>query len=269
MREEVLSATQEAGERVSCPGRLDEAGARGSLPMVAALYVLPDGPYAGLAGVDLWPESRDARLYRGPWPVVAHPPCARWGRYWFGGPSARVRRILGDDGGCFAAALDAVRQWGGVLEHPEGSHAFRAFGLRHPSRWGGWEPNVGGGWVCCVEQGHYGHAARKATWLYAVSRHKPADLIWGVATQCMSFDDDFRSDAERDRAIRTGRCQRLSRRQRQATPAAFRDVLLEIARKTLTAPMGGVDSELPGHSSARTGLGYLCVRGSGCQKVNR
>jgi hypothetical protein len=52
---------------------------------LAALYVLRDGPY-NLPGIDLWDEKRDARKYRGPYPVVAHPPCERWGRYWGGGP---------------------------------------------------------------------------------------------------------------------------------------------------------------------------------------
>lgn len=30
---------------------------------VAALYVLPDGPYANRPDVDLWDEQRDARLW--------------------------------------------------------------------------------------------------------------------------------------------------------------------------------------------------------------
>lgn len=202
---------------------------------VAALYVLKDGPYAGLPDVDLWPESRDARRYPGPWPVVAHPPCARWGRYWFGGPSARVRRELGDDAGCFKAALSAVRQWGGVLEHPEASHAWRRFGLCAPPRGGGWvtaglwEP----GWTCCVEQGHHGHPARKATWLYAVVPDRPA-LKWGTSGQ--RLDRDFQSAEERRRAVKTGRCQRLSYRQRALTPEPFRDLLLGIAGSVTPTP---------------------------------
>lgn len=53
---------------------------------VAALYVEAGGSYYGLPGVDPWDETRDARLYAGPWPVVAHPPCQRWGKLWAGQP---------------------------------------------------------------------------------------------------------------------------------------------------------------------------------------
>ena len=81
--------------------------------MIAALFVETGGAYFGLEGVDPWDVTRDARLYQGPHAVVAHPPCERWGRYWSGGPSARERRILGDDNGCFTAAIRAVRKWGG------------------------------------------------------------------------------------------------------------------------------------------------------------
>jgi hypothetical protein len=84
--------------------------------MVAALFVAKGGSYYDLPGVDPWDVERDARQYRGPHPVVAHPPCERWGRYWGGGPSAKVKRKLGDDGGCFASALASVRRWGGLQQ---------------------------------------------------------------------------------------------------------------------------------------------------------
>lgn len=41
--------------------------------MIAALFVQRDGCYWNLEGVDPWDEARDARLYDGPYPVVAHP----------------------------------------------------------------------------------------------------------------------------------------------------------------------------------------------------
>jgi len=197
--------------------------------MIAALYVQRGGVYYGLSDVDPWDEARDARLYAGPWPVVAHPPCARWGRYWSGGPSAKVRLKLGDDGGCFAAALEAVRRWGGVLEHPEGSHAWRAFHIPCPPKSGGWVHCLDGGWTCCVEQGHYGHRARKATWLYAYG-FTPPPLIWGPAEGKAKIDLGFHSTEERRRAVKTGVCQRLSAHQRAATPPACRDLLLDMAR---------------------------------------
>lgn len=200
--------------------------------MIAALYVQLRGCYYGLPDVDPWGEDRDARTYTGPWPVVAHPPCARWGRYWSGGPSAPGRFTKGDDGGCFAAALDSVRRWGGVLEHPEASHAWPAHGLLRPPRAGGWvAAGDGVGWTCCVEQGWYGHRARKATWLYAVGCEL-TPLLWGKSPATAVLDLGYHSKEERARAVKTGICQRLSRRQREATPVPFRDVLIAMARST-------------------------------------
>jgi hypothetical protein len=200
--------------------------------MVAALFVSPRGPYANLPGVELWDEARDARLYAGPWPVVAHPPCERWGRYWHGGPSARVRRVKGDDAGCFASALSSVRRWGGVLEHPAASSAWSAFGLKTPPRAGGWVSAYLGdpGWTCCVDQGHYGHLAQKATWLYAVGVDLEM-LTWGKSSGGVRLDEGFHSAEERRarRAQRAAR-QRLSKRECIETPIPFRDLLLGMAR---------------------------------------
>jgi hypothetical protein len=203
--------------------------------MIAALFVETGGAYYGLPGVDPWDKERDARLYTGPDPVVAHPPCERWGRYWGGGPmlaGTPRQKKLGDDAGCFVSALWSSRQFGGVLEHPEASHAFRVYGLGKPPRTGGWVRSADDiGWICCVEQGHYGHRARKKTWLYCVNftDTRPEPLLWGPALgDFVRLDDGFHSKVERRRAIRTGVLQRLSHKQCAATPPAFRDVLLRI-----------------------------------------
>jgi hypothetical protein len=139
-----------------------------------------------------------------------------------------VRRIKGDDDGCFASALASVRQWGGVLEHPAASSAWRAHGLITPPRAGGWVvADWHDGWTCCVDQQFYGHRAQKATWLYAVGVPLPS-LRWGKSAGGVRLDDGFHSAEERRRKIRTGVCQRLSKRQRTETPAAFRDLLLSM-----------------------------------------
>lgn len=205
------------------------------MAMIAALFVAKNGPYFGLDGVDPWDESRDAREYNGPHPVVAHPPCGRWGTYWYGGPSAKVRRERGDDNGCFAQALWAVRTFGGVLEHPAGSSAWKYFGIFSPPFEGGWvnADFIHGGFTCHVEQGHYGHRARKATWLYAVSKDLPS-LKWGPS-RGIPIEESFRSTSERARARAAGIApiKRISAIERIHTPSPFRDILIGIAKNAL------------------------------------
>ena len=199
--------------------------------MIAALYVDPRGPYADRDDVDPWDEERDARLYDGPHPVVAHPPCARWGRYWSGGPNPQAkRRLKGDDGGCFEAALASVRRWGGVLEHPEASHAWARFGIPKPPRKGGWI-EAEGGWTCCVEQGHYGHRSRKMTWLYYAGPDKPFDLIWGKSPSGERLDEGYHSKEERAAAVAAGAKprKRLSAKQNILTPEPFAALMISLA----------------------------------------
>jgi hypothetical protein len=197
---------------------------------IAALFVERRGPYARLPGVDLWDRSRDARKYRGPHPVVAHPPCERWGRYWSGGPSAAGSRKLGDDEGCFASALSAVRLYGGVLEHPEGSHAFKKFLLPIPDQLGGWtEPDLWGGASCCVAQGHYGHPSQKLTLIYASKGVFLPELRWGLAPGKTRLDRGYHNAEER--AVGKHRSSQLiTKTQRIFTPNEFRDVLILMAR---------------------------------------
>ena len=202
---------------------------------VAALYVEPAGCYIGLPGVEPWDEARDARKYAGPWPVVAHPPCQRWGRFWHGSTRKPHQYKLGDDGGCFEAALRSVLYWGGVLEHPAHSKAWDAFGLRKPEAGKGWQrvwlPS-GGYWVCYVEQGHYGHTSRKPTWLLAATNSKPQELNWTKGEQRLPAWMIERYGYEKARRI--GVVAMVGGKNktaiRNATPEPFRDLLLSIAR---------------------------------------
>lgn len=202
--------------------------------MIAALFVDGDGAYCGLPGVDPWDVIRDARTYRGPHPVVAHPPCQRWGRYWHGAPCKPHQYRMGEDGGCFAAALMAVRNYGGVIEHPSHSHAWKHFGLASPGSRGWSKADQFGGWTCQVEQGHYGHYARKGTWLYACGVDLP-ELIWGPSEQRIHPRALELHGYEKARRI--GYMAMIGgkdkTRIRDTTPPEFRDVLIAMARTAI------------------------------------
>lgn len=188
---------------------------------VAALYVEKDGIYFGLPAVDPWDEERDARLYDGPYPVVAHPPCARWGQL-ANVNHARYGTPIGEDGGCFEAALAAVRKYGGVLEHPANSIAWKHFGLP-PAQRGCWSTTLSDplGASTEVSQVAYGHLARKRTWLYAVGidwrdldwSDRPGDYVVGAGINT-GFNNKMRLPEE------------LAAR----TPLKFVALLLSLAR---------------------------------------
>ena len=197
--------------------------------MIAALYVDPKGVYSGLEGVEVWDEARDARLYSGPWPVVAHPPCARWSRL-AGFTEARFGLKRGEDGGCFEAALQAVRTFGGVLEHPAYSAAWARFDLPKPIHYHGWTRSLfDEGASCYVEQGRYGLPVKKATWLYACGVELP-ELAWGFEPDTTGERpngpwgriDGWRDSWDSRHGGGTSR-----------TPEALRDVLLGMAASAL------------------------------------
>lgn len=191
---------------------------------VAALFVERGGAYWDLPGVDPWDKDRDARKYQGPHPCVAHPPCQLWVNFAalnykrYGGEHNRP----GNDGGCFASALASVELHGGVLEHPAGSNAFKAHGLPRPVASGWNRTQRPGGWVCEVWQSSYGHQARKRTWLYyqGWTWAPPPELDWSrePGTHQVGWFDRIKPT--------------LSKKQASATPPAFRDVLLNLARSS-------------------------------------
>jgi hypothetical protein len=206
--------------------------------LIAALYVDANGPYMRRPDVDAWPIKRDAFGYSGPWPVVAHPPCSRWcGLAKL--VQARWGHRVGDDGGTFAHALAMVRRWGGVLEHPAFSMAWKAYGLTPPRR-GQWLEHAPGQWVTEVSQAAYGHPATKRTWLFCVSEIQPRPLDWTKVRGAMVVGHCVRSA---DGRIWRDNRKRISKKAASATPPRFLAELLALARESRPAPqrlaMGG------------------------------
>lgn len=183
--------------------------------MIAALYVETGGCYFGLPNVDPWDVNRDARLYAGPHSVVAHPPCDRWHQL----SAVNAKRWgyrINEDGGCFASALAAIRRWGGVLEHPAETRAFKFHRIPEPSR-GAWQRTLDGDWTTEVDQAAYGHRARKRTWLIYSGDVPPPPLDWRATSgthQIGLFDQKL---------------PQLPVNERSATPVRFRDLLISIA----------------------------------------
>lgn len=154
----------------------------------------------------------------------------RWGKFWHGSTAKPHQFRKGEDQGCFAAALTAVRNYGGVLEHPAYSHAWAWFGINKPPTKGGWiKADEFGGYTCYVEQGHYGHVSRKGTWLYAVDVPL-IDLKWGHSGQ--RLDPKMVKKYGYEKARRIGVVAMIGGKDktniRNRTPVEFRDLLLRM-----------------------------------------
>jgi hypothetical protein len=192
---------------------------------VAALFVDPRGSYPSVVE-HWWDERRDARTYSLSLPIVAHPPCQRWCRL-AGLVEARWGHKRGEDGGCFASALASLRRVGGVIEHPAYSDAWAAHGLPRPPTGAGWVPGARVlEWTCYVEQWRYGHKAKKATWLYYLGLTRPFDLLFDHVP-----DQSVKAWVSWCRNKTCGAVRpRLTHKEAIATPPAFREVLIALAR---------------------------------------
>ena len=194
---------------------------------IAVLFARADSGYKTLPGCDVWDISRDARTWPGGCPVVAHPPCRAWGKLsYFAKPRPDEKDLA-----IFAVAQ--VREFGGVLEHPKDSKLWPACRLPRPLQVDAW-----GGWTLPISQHWWGHRAEKMTWLYIVGvgpRAMPViPLHLGHATHVITQSRVRRKDGTRLSRGMPGWRPEVTRPEREHTPRALAEWLVEVARRATT-----------------------------------
>ena len=212
--------------------------------MVAALFVRKDSVYKSMTGVDAWDAERDARNWPGGDSVVAHPPCAQWAGL------SHMAKVNPQEKRLALIAIDMVRDWGGVLEHPVKSKLWAY--LPAPG-----EPmDQYGGWSMVVSQKWWGHMAEKLTLLYVVGitpdRVPPVPLTLGAAEFTCGI-----SGRRKDGTRKPGK--EMPKSQRDYTPPAFAAWLVELAHRCSTRFQPGFHiadtRSQPGNSqSAKAGV---------------
>lgn len=194
---------------------------------VVVLFARPDSVYKSMTGVDVWDEARDARRWPGGAPVVAHPPCRGWGKLLYFAKPAPGELDLGP------FAVDQVRRFGGVLEHPKDSKLWDAAGIPRPG-----QIDEFGGWTLPISQHWWGHRAEKMTWLYIVGcapRDIPViPLYLGNATHVIAQSRVRRIDGSRLRKGMPGWRPEVTKAEREHTPPLLAGWLVELAAKCRT-----------------------------------
>ena len=182
--------------------------------MVSVLFARKDSIYKTMPECDVWDIERDARLWPGGNSVVAHPPCRAWGRL------AHMAKPRPDEKYLGIFAVDMVRKWGGVLEHPEKSRLWDACRMPKDGHYDQW-----GGYTILAKQCWWGHRATKPTWLYIVGcLHFPHfDILAEEGTHYVARHNGAKNSVNKDKL-------RLPTREREMTPPLFARWLIAVAK---------------------------------------
>jgi len=184
---------------------------------VAVLFARSDSIYKTLPGCDVWDIERDARKWPGGAPVVAHPPCRAWGQF------AMFAKPREDEKALAPWAVEQVRAFGGVLEHPAGSKLWAVLGLPEPGY--PLERDEFGGWTLGIHQHAFGHRAEKRTKLYIVG----VEPLY-IPDIPLRLDEPTHVIGDVGRAGKGNRPE-VSKAEREHTPPLLAEWLVELARR--------------------------------------
>jgi len=181
--------------------------------MISALFTQENSVYKKL-GVDCWDINRDARLWPGGNSIVAHPPCRSWGQL------SHMAKPRPDEKELAVFAVNQIRKWGGVLEHPRASKLWPHMGLPRPGYY-----DQFGGFTLCVNQSWWGHRAQKKTLLYVVGVRSSE-----IPDYPLNFDRiDYTVTSSIRKASGRRAKGRLGSHENMATPIEFAKWLVNLA----------------------------------------
>lgn len=182
--------------------------------MVPVLFARKDSVYKTL-GADVYDIDRDARTWPGGCAGVYHPPCRAWGRLkGFAKPRPDEKELA-------RWSVRKIREFGGVLEHPDASSLWKDMNLPMGGR------DEYGGFTLRVDQSWWGHRARKKTLLY-ICGCEPKD----VPSMPIKFDaiEYTVGTSITYNNKRRGFRPSIKKSEREATPEPFAKWLIELAK---------------------------------------
>ena len=140
-----------------------------SIPAACSvLFARTDSIYKAL-GCDVWDLERNALLWPGGNPVIAHPPCRSWGTL------RKLAKPRPGEKALAAWAVYQVREFGGVLEHPANSRLWPELNLPRPGEVDEYE-----GWTYIAPQWWWGHRAEKLTRFYIVGTRNLPEVPYRI-----------------------------------------------------------------------------------------
>lgn len=189
-------------------------------PTFPAYFINNKSKYFRHDGFDPWTVDRDALKTESQAPAVYHPPCQQWGRL------KRFARVNPIEKLLAIWALDRVRQFGGVLEHPRTSDLWKYVSVDATK---GYDEH--GGFLLSVNLHWFGYPAQKKTVLYIVgckrSELPPIPLNFNAVSKTIGK--------------RTPGMTEIQKTRRSETPGQmiewFYDVLRIVNNQPRTAPL--------------------------------
>lgn len=101
------------------------------MSIIPVLFARKDSVYKTLPGTDVYDVERDALTWLGGSALIAHPPCRAWGQLkYFAKPRPNEKELA-------VWAIENIRRWGGVLEHPYRSDLWKSLNLPLPQHFEG------------------------------------------------------------------------------------------------------------------------------------